>query len=362
MPQIDTCDTSGTLRQLVFEEFTLGGVPLRVEHARVPIEEVHFDPENPRLKYMKLQHPGESDQDLLFKNNNDTALLKKDIFANGVLDPIYVRAKEGGGYIVVEGNRRTACVKSLHAEHPDDPRFCTIPARIMPEETTKEQEALLMASFHVTGKLKWDPMEKAGHIYTMYRTLNVPMDDMIIILHMGQPAIKQAARSYELLEQFKTIDNGKYTTEASRKWSHFNEMLKIKKFRQEDAKGNEWGENYCRWVGEGRLPRAEDVRTLEKIWANRAAKSLFINEESDVAFAKAVRHLDAANPGRNSKFFAELEKIIALAKAASVAEIEMVKGNDNARSIVLEAHQGLEAFMELAGIRLSPTPAPRRAA
>src|SRR4029077_5822359 len=160
---------------------------------------------------------------------------------------------------------------------------------------------------------------------------DLPIDELINTLHMGAPMIKRTARSYALLELFKTIDNGKYATDAGRKWSYFNEMLKTKTFRAEDAKSPDFAIDYCHWVGEGRLPRAEDVRVLEKVWKNRAAKSLFLNEEPENAFIRATREMDRVNPGRNSKFFAELEKTIVLAKQASVAEIEMVRGNDAAR-------------------------------
>ena len=348
------CNT-GEQRQMVFEEITLAGVPLRIEHASLPIDKVHFDPENPRLKYLKEQHPEKTDEELLFLHS-DTPWLKKDIAEKGVLDQIYVRADGKGGYLAVEGNRRTAVVKKLASEHPDDPRFCFIPARIMPSNTSKEQEALLMASFHVAGKLKWDAQEKAGHVYHMLQVLGLPIEELSTTLHMAGPTIKRTSRSYELLEHYKRIDGQKYADDAGRKWSFFNEMLKIKEFRNRDLKGPEWADQYCRWVGEGRLPNATDVRTLEKILKSSKARNLFENEDTDVAFAKAAKEVDRVNPGRNSKFFAQLEKVTALGKAATLDDMTMARDNEAARDTVVEAHQTLLAFMEQSGVRAPGTP------
>lgn len=211
-----------------------------------------------------------------------------------------------------------------------------------------------MASFHVAGKLKWDAQEKAGHVYHMKEVLGLPMEELTTTLHMGKPAIDRAARSYALLEHFRRIDDGAYKEDSGRKWSFFNEMLKIKEFRQRDAKGPEWADTYCRWVGEGRLPNATDVRTLEKILKSSKARRAF--EEGDPedgeAFKAAAKEVDRTNPGRNSKLFAQLEKLIALGKAANLEELTLAKDNEAARDTVLEAHDTLVRFMEQAGVRL----------
>lgn len=345
--------------QQVFEEIFLHSPPpLRIQHKKVPIDYVKFDETNPRLKYKKELFPDASDKELLFKDS-DTAWLLKDIEEKGVLDPIYVRVERTADatyYKAVEGNRRTAVMQELHAKHPENPRFAYIPARILPEETSPAQEAVLMASFHVSGKIKWEAHEKAGHIYTMIHVHRIPDTELMSTLHMGKPAIYKAAESYALLEHFKKCDGGRFAGQAEGKWSFFAEMLKVKDLRERHARGQDWDDQFCRWVGEGRIPRAEDVRDLPAILSKLKARTLFVDEPADVAFAKARKVIDQSTPSRNSRFYKDLENLITSGKAAQMLDISAAGENDAARDTVVEAYSVLLAFMERAGVRAPATP------
>ena len=340
----------------LFEEITLRSQTLRIEHTRVPIEDVKFDPENPRLKYQKALHPEKSDVELLFLDK-DTAMLKADIKEKGLLDPIYARA-DNGSFLAVEGNRRTACFKELRAENPEDERWEFIKARILPNETTDEQTALLMASFHIAGKVKWDAHEKAGHIYHMLEVLHIPENELINTLHMSASTIKRAAESYRILEKiYRTIDDGVYSAGADGKWSFFAELLKVKELRQRHDKDFGWTEAFCRWVGEGRIPRAEDVRQLAHILNKAKAHHLFVNEPADSAFKKALLEADKANPAKTSKFYRQLDLVISECNRAPFSDMEMAGTNEAARVKLQEAYTALGNFMERAGVRF---PAPPR--
>ena len=342
----------------LFEEINLyKPPPLKIHHKRIPIDKVNFDPENPRLKYAKQLDPTKTDHELLFAHS-DTAWLKKDIGEKGVLDAIYVRAESGGTYLVVEGNRRTAVVKELHNEKPDDALFTVIPARVLPEAVTQEQEALLMASFHVAGKVKWDAHEKAGHIHHMLKVLHIPEAEMTNTLHMAIPTIKRTAQSFELLEHFKQVDDGKYAKDANRKWSFFAQLLAIKDLRKRNEENPNFKDEFCRWVGDERIPRAEDVRDLPEILKKKRAKDLFENEPVEDAFRKAKLEIDRTNPARNSKFYKVLEQVAAIGPDATLTDIDSANTQEG-RDILNEAYQVIGSFMERAGV---PKPVPRRVA
>jgi hypothetical protein len=349
---------------MVFEEILLHEPPpLRIEHARIDIEKIDFDPENPRLRYLKELYPDKTDLDLLFDQESDTAWLMKDIKDKGVIDPIYVR-RVGDRYKCIEGNRRTACQKKLHEAEPLNPRFFSMPARILPEKTTEEQTALLMASFHVAGKVKWAPHEKAGHIYVMLRKMRIPEAELSTTLHMGVPALKREAESFAILEEvYKKVDGGKYADTAQHKWSFFSEMLKIKDLRLKHQSDPNFAAEFCRWIGEGRLPNAVDIRSLPDILSKSKARYLFLNEAPgdgpDGAFGKAKRETDETKPGNVSKLFKQLEKVLEACKAAPFGDIELAGSNDSARVLLTETYQQLGAFMEKAGVRV---PGPKRAA
>lgn len=349
--------------QQVFEEIMLHKPPpLKIQHRRVPTDKVKFDTENPRLKYQKQLFPDKTDKELLFKLP-DTNWLMKDIEEKGVLEAIYVKEMLLNGvawFLVIEGNRRTAVTQELQSKHPENPNFSYIPAKVLPAETTAEQVAVLMASYHVAGKIKWDAHEKAGHIWYMINVLRIPESELINTLHMGAPAIKKAAESYGLLEHFKRCDGGKYSDAAEGKWSFFAEMLKVKEFSERHKKGQDWDDDFCRWVGDKRLPTAEDVRVLPAILKSTKARNLFLNEPIETAFDKASKEVDKANPSRNSKFFKDLEALIASGKAASLTDLAQAGDNETARDTLIEAHQVMLSFMEKAGVRVPATA--RRAA
>jgi hypothetical protein len=350
-----------TEQEVVFEEILiLSPPPLRIQHLRIPTDLVDFDAANPRLRYQKELYPDKSDIDLLFDSEPDTAWLKKDIKDKGIIDPIYVR-KVGARYKCVEGNRRTGCQKKLHEEEPNNPRFMTMPARILPESTTEDQTALLMASFHVSGKVKWEPHEKAGHIYHMLNVLRIPEAELANTLHMAVPTIKRTALSFAILEEtYKRIDGGKYADKAAGRWSFFSEMLKIKPLRLErerDPAG--WDAKFCRWVGEGRIPNAVDIRDLPDILKKAKARHLFENEDVAQAFDLARKAADETRPANISRVFKQLEKTLEAVNAAQLNDINLAGENDAARVLLTDTYQAIGSFMERAGVR---APGPRRAA
>ena len=324
--------------------------PLKIEHARLPIEKVELDPNNPRLIYKRQLFQGKSAEDIIFQDP-DTNWLLKDIEQKGILDPIYVMQLPGDTYKVTEGNRRTTVMKALHEKHRNSSMFSFIPARILPSETSEEQEALLMASFHVAGKVKWEPHEKAGQIWRMLNVLHIHLTELTVTLHMSPSSVKKAAESYALLEHFKRIDGGAYADKAEGKWSFFAEMLKIKDFSQRHAKGQEWDDQFCRWVGEKRLQKSEDVRELAEILKKTRSRIIFETGPVETAFQKAKEEVDKDTPSRNSKFFKALESITLIDGGASLNDVELARNNEAARDSVLEAYSILLRVIESAELR-----------
>jgi hypothetical protein len=348
--------------QAVFEEIMLHHPPpLRIEHTRVEVNHVDFDPDNPRLRYLRSLNPGQSDGWLLFLEN-DTKWLASDIKEKGLLDAPYVKKTAGGRYLCVEGNRRLACLRSLAEQYPDDPRFKVIQVRVLPEETTEAQAALLMASFHVAGKVQWDAHEKAGHIYHMMHVLNIPNEELKNTLHMGTPAIKRTAESYRILrEVFCKIDDGAYAKDADGKWSFFSEMLKFKPLRKAHEKDAHWCEKFSRWVGEKRIKNAIDVRGLPDILAKSSSSRLFENSAAEEAYAKAKAEADRTNPGNSSDFFKLVQKLLtALQAQALYNDVTLAKENETTQLLLLDTYHKLGGFMQQCNIDTNAAAAPRR--
>lgn len=345
---------------VIFEEITLRGLTLRIAHTKVAVSSLDFDPDNPRLRYLRGLNPGKSDEELLF-DDNDTKWLKADIKEKGLLDPPYVKQADNGRYIMVEGNRRFACLRSLTAEDPEDARFLTIQVRVLPPETSEAQVALLMASFHVAGKVQWAAHERAGHIFHMHEVLKIPEEELKTTLHMGAPAIKRAAESYRVLrEVFCRVDDGKYAKEAEGKWSFFAEMMKDKTLRTKHEKDPGWSEGFSRWVGEGRIPKAENVRDLPDILSQARARHLFETLPVEDAFRLAKAETDQKNPASMSRFYKQLKSLLDTLMAAPYQDVELAGQNEAAKLLLQDTHAKLGEFMDRAGVR--PMPGVRRVA
>src|SRR6266446_4094725 len=211
------------MKEQMIEEVTIDGRPIRLEHADVPIDQIELDENNPRIRYrLKLQQNGKSLEQVIMLMPEVKAL-KRDIEKNGGLRERVILQPNGTKLKAMEGNVRVTCYQDPSHKCLDDPRWKTVPARILPKDVHPKQIAILLADFHVAGKITWKAHEKDAKI-------------------------------------------GEY------KWSYFEEFFKQRDLREEFKKNPEFGDDFCRWVGEGHLPAGEDVRVLPSILRHPEAR------------------------------------------------------------------------------------------
>jgi hypothetical protein len=143
------------------------------------LEELFFDPNNPRLI-------GDFDEDApekIFRyliTDVGVEDLLESLSASGLFDadPIIVRDKPGGGYYVIEGNRRLAALKLLVGQRPDDglpiPAIPQVSADIsktfnpikVQSGWTPELLQAYLGYKHVTSSREWSPEAKAKFVFT----------------------------------------------------------------------------------------------------------------------------------------------------------------------------------------------------
>jgi hypothetical protein len=134
-----------------YEVMIIDGDELRLELGELPIEAVDLDDDNARLRHHLWN--GKTPEDFI-REMRDTPELKESIKSNGgLLEKIFAQPVVGAGrklgkYRAREGNRRLVCVRDLHQQFPDDPRWATIPARILPADLEPKKLAILLADWH----------------------------------------------------------------------------------------------------------------------------------------------------------------------------------------------------------------------
>jgi hypothetical protein len=337
-----------------FEEVTIKGEKIVLEHRNVPTIDIVLDEDNPRLRYQRAKDGDKPLEDII-RAMPDAARLRKDIEDNGGLrERVILQPLANGKYKVAEGNRRRVAVGDLLGKAPKDVRWQTMPARILPHEMDPRKLAIMLADWHVTNKVRWEAHEKAGHIYHMNRELKIPMDEIAIILHASKSTVARFLAAYAFMrDRFLTVDGGAYKEEGEGKWSFFDEMHRSKELKQHLTDDPEFGDNFCRWVGDKRLGAPVQVRKLAKILAHPEARKVFEKAAPSSAFASAQRIVETQEPEEGSEFFKLLAKMReSLTSAAQVKEILRIRNDDVARKRVLETYEAMVDFMHLADVEV----------
>lgn len=345
---------------MLVEEITINGRTIEMQHIDVQLDQIELDEENPRIRYrLSLDESGKSLEDLLL-DSREVAELKKDIKRTGGLrERVYLQQIRKGRYVVREGNCRYSCYSSLRKEEPRSTLWKRIPARILPPDVTDREVATLLSDWHVKGKIRWDAHEKAGYVHRMHVHLGMSLDEIAKCMRSSKSTIQRMKDAYELMvDVFLKIDKGKYSKMGLQKWSYFDEFYKKKELKEAAGADPEFGGKFARWVGEGRLPMAGDVRRLAKVVGNPKAREAF---ESGAKIDKAFAFIEAEDPEEGSQFFALLAKVrTACRSAASLKDVIRVREDEVAQQRLLDTHNALREFMELADLDPRDAPRPRK--
>jgi ParB/Sulfiredoxin domain len=144
--------------------------PDEPQYTKVPVENLRYDPENPRLGGTAKHESQEEIQKYLAGPPHYALDLVGSFLENGFLpyEPLIVR-RENSNFIVIEGNRRLAAVQSILSDTQKYPqhvreRLHEIPVLIFPDGAHRgdSEEALrYLGVKHLFGFRDWPPTSKA---------------------------------------------------------------------------------------------------------------------------------------------------------------------------------------------------------
>lgn len=336
----------------MIEEVTVDNQALRLVHEDIALDKLELDEANPRIRYrlMADAHGKPIEEAILAMPG--VSKLRDEIRVNGgLIERIIVQRNGNGKFKVIEGNCRTTCFRSLHHKDQTDQRWKKVPARIVPENADPRQIAILLSDFHVAGKIKWYPHEKAGQVYHMLATLKMTETEVAAYLRTSKATVSRLLNAYRMMfERFLKIDDGKYKDEGERKWSYFEEFFKKGDLVVEFKRNPEFGDDFCRWVGDGKIPQPVLVRQLPDVLKHPEARKKL---EKGGTFAEAIKIVDASDPEQSSDFFKMLAKMReSCSNAAQVKEILRIRSDKNARAKVVETYKSLVDFMKLADVEV----------
>lgn len=303
----------------------------------LPVRDLEFDPENPRLPD-RLKN--DIDESKILEWMVDKGVIEELMIAIGeygyfVGEPLLVvkKANTDDKYLVIEGNRRLAAVKLLlhpeltprksiqqiaadaRSEKPDE-----IPCVIFP---TRDEILRYLGYRHVTGIREWSALAKARYLAQLLPTTQEgSLDDKFQELARAIGSRKDyVARLLTGLSLYQKIEDNNFfgiqdlnedtlsfsllTTAAS--YTNIVTFLELDDPRNPDLTGLDIKrlEKLTKWIfekenGETRIGESRNLRELNKVVAHDLARSQF---ESGVALTEASRLTELPDDNNTTGLF-----------------------------------------------------------
>ena len=319
----------------------LSDVVSKAPTRKLPLELVELDRDNPRIQFLVDNElsKGTKQEDisqaklrlgLRVKTKSSYESLRESIETKGLLEPIWV-FEENGKYIVIEGNTRKIVFDELAAKYPDKPEWKKIEARILPPNTSEEVIAFIRLEFHLGGKLRWDPYERARYLYNLQQK-GYTISRLAREARSGETEIKNDIKAFEIMRDHFLAKYGDELDNPVSKYSYFVELVGKKKVRNLEITGAFSIEDYAKWVAEERIPRAIDVRDLPEIFSHEEVAKTF----KDKGYQIAMDLLSTIKPDATSPLFRDIEKVIDQLENLRNSEINQIREEEPAKKKSLQ--------------------------
>lgn len=247
----------------------------------VPLKELNFYPENPRIYSIVFadgQKPSQSEILERLQSLEHVRQLVQDIRSNGgLIDPLIVRQ---GDMVVLEGNSRLAAYRHLAKEDPV--KWAKATCTLLPADIDDHSVFALLAQYHVKGKKDWAPFEKAGFIYRRFKQQSVDLQVAAPELGITRDEAKHLIAVYEFMIESEDQDPAH--------WSYYDEFLKsrkIKKAREEVAGFDKF---IVSEIKSSRIGKAMDLRDKLPVICAGQPKILKRYMSGSYDFAEAHEH------------------------------------------------------------------------
>jgi len=318
--------------------------------ARIPNSALELDPANPRVQYLVGQMAGKATEarlDELIWAKDQTKALGQSIFQNGgIREPIIVQPVGQNKYRVREGNSRTVANRHLAEQYPADERFAFVPAQIFEQSLSEEDIAVILADFHVAGKIRWDAYEQAKHIHDLFHIYGKTYDWLSDHLRMSKSKISEHLAAYKATTDFLQIHPAPANI---KKFSLFQELMKKKDLRERYDESAEFRQRVYGWLEKDRITDAKQMRSLPSVLESSDATKALDSQ----GFDAAAKVLISNDPSLGSDLFHAVKQATQALNSAPASDIQDLKSGNAQKLIMLRnLKRSLEDISTLAGITL----------
>jgi hypothetical protein len=331
-------------------EVPIDGVPEEIEIDDIPLDEIELDEENPRIGYARDNYVSAgqavSQRDLatFLKQQNLDAYnrLKSSIeSAGGAIEMIWVMKKDDR-YLCVDGNTRLMIYRELREKYPRKEEYKKIKARILPEGTDENARNFIRLIAHLRGENDWQAYERARMLYILWEKKGYSERRLMDTTKLSLVDIRRWIKAYKLMtEQFLPSYAGR---DKFSKFSYFVEY-ESKKITDGMKKHDLEDKDFCDWVENGEIRRAQDVRDLKKIFENKDIAQVL----KDEGFSAAKEELGLSMPAYASRLFEHISKCIEGLKDMSREEERSIVGGEEPKKkeLILELYKEVLSIVDM---------------
>ena len=202
---------------------------MNVTDNKLDIDQVFFDPENPRISQYLDSGTGTTPNPehiayLLQPDDAKFLELKSAIkTSRGITNRIIVQSVEDG-YKVIEGNTRLAIYKTFAEEYPNEETWKRIPAVVYDTIDQTEVHKIRLQA-HLVGARSWSPYARAKYLYLLSEEGHIPPQDLVDYVGGNKNKVLRNIAAYKLMEgKYRSnVPSDKFSTD---KFSIFFEYQK----------------------------------------------------------------------------------------------------------------------------------------
>lgn len=275
-----------------------------MRYENLPINIVELDLNNPRIsQWIKMYGNNLSSEAIALalgggEKASSYASLKESIKVNGgIINPITVNKDDEGKYTVIEGNTRLQIYKEFANSDPEGP-WAKIPALVYDNMPIDEIHAIRLQT-HLVGPRDWDAFSKGKYLHQLSEIDKMPMSKIISFCGGQAAEIRGFIDAYVDMNENYFSKAEEYGMDPDpREFSKFREAQK-RPIQEAIAAHGYTREDFAKWVINGNIDTAQNVRKLPQILADSDVRKVFLS--ANVSEAEKYLYKETANSADLSK-------------------------------------------------------------
>ena len=244
--------------------------------ADIPIDDIHFPTDNPRIAQHGQGLSQEEIQEILF-DQEDGRTLKKQILVDGQqYEEPYV-IKSGDKFIVQEGSRRTSAMKSILEDIRAgrltgvlERDFAKMRCKILKSSSTEAEIRKFLASIHISGKKDWPAANKGEVIFLMIDKDGETYQSVADHLGMSKSTIEKLFKAYQMTREFCQRYGGQYM----HTFSYWDEYFKKKSLQTQAQNDPNFRDYVMELVHDDKIHEHKQMRKLAEFYDEDLPKEL----------------------------------------------------------------------------------------